>query len=647
MNQQQQQHSKKQTNEQEQKQKQKQELEQDEPTMSIAWGGLSLVFLTPALGGFLYGYDIGATSFVLAILNRGDGSHHHHHHHQSHHPPDYYNDPQERHPFDYWWKDFHRHQWQQGLTVAAVSLGALIGSHIVLTYLSTVMVCSRRTELRVAAALYLAGAACNMLSGTGVLSRRMDSSVTAVEALSSSSASSSILSSSISAGWLVLLTGRLLTGVGVGFCMHGAPTYMVEMAPSQVRGAVVAAKESVIVLGIVVGYFAGDVIASSSSPNHHSSNHWVHLYAISFAMAIPMLVLTFFIPRSKRWLLMHGMRKEAEESMRFVYHGNIRPEFDKMVASIEKSNRFHKQPLLHSESTAQRHSSSQHSHTTITELGRLFAPSSRPALTAAMGLIVLQQCSGQPSIISYATILFDAAGWNGHATVATAMLMLAVSSAVVVLVDRVGRKRLLLTCCAVLSTALITLSAVFCWSSNWNKNENDEQNGGGTPHDHERFGAFQKNVILIAMFAYIGGYQIGFGPITWLVVSEVFPLDVRGPATALGVELNYLLQFLVQFLVPVMQDSWGWGPTFGLFACACLSAGVFVHRYVPETAGLTLEEIEEQLMTTTATATGASGGQHDRSDHTATIVSLSSEQSPLMEIEQGAETYQSTSWMEL
>jgi sugar porter (SP) family MFS transporter len=560
---------------------------EQEPT--IAWAGLCLVFLTPALGGFLYGYDIGATSFVLSILSKGCSSssrigklisshqHLHHHHYVQHNVHDV--------DFDNWWKDFDQHQWQQGLTVAAVSAGALIGSHIVLCYLSAV--CSRRTELRIAAALYLMGAACNVLSGT-VLAHTASAT-------------------SVSAGWLALLTGRLLTGVGVGFSMHGAPTYMVEMAPSTVRGAVVSAKEAVIVLGIVVGYFAGDIMSSSTSS---SLNHWVHLYAISFCMAIPMFVLTFFIPRSKRWLLMHGMRKEAEESMRFVYNGNIRPDFDKMVASIE-ANRFHKQPSLHSTAG-----------TSQTELGRLFSPCSRPALTAAMGLIALQQFSGQPSIISYATLLFDAAGWNGHVTVVMAILMLAVSSTTVALVDRVGRKRLLLTCCAVLLISLITLSCSF-WG--W-KN--------GAAHT---FGAFEKNIILIAMFAYIGGYQIGFGPITWLVVSEVFPLEVRGAATALGVELNYLLQFLVQFLVPMIQDRFGWGPTFGLFAGSMLFAGFFVHHYVPETAGLTLEQIEDQLTTTDG---------RDSSDNTVAEVSLSSEQSPLLVIER-SEKYEITSRMEL
>jgi MFS family permease len=309
----------------------------------------------------------------------------------------------------YWWKDFGQHHWQQGVTVGAVSAGALLGSHTVLMYLSAA-VCSRRTALRMAAVLYLVGTACNILSGT---------------VLAESSSSSS---SSMTAGWLTLVMGRLIFGMGVGFCMRCAPPYMAEMVPSKtVLGAVVSAKEAVIVLGIVAGYFAGYILFSSSfsirryhdhdnlhhDHQHHdhlhhrdkiqhhdndhgrnNNHHWTHLYAVSFCLAIPMLVLTFFIPRSKRWLLMHGMRQEAQESMRFVYNGNIQPEFDKMVGSIEANNRLliQKQKLLHSTAGS---SGAVITATATAALGRLFSSHSRPALTAAMGLLALQQFSGQ------------------------------------------------------------------------------------------------------------------------------------------------------------------------------------------------------------------------------------------------------------
>jgi sugar porter (SP) family MFS transporter len=494
----------------------------------IDWTGVGLVFLTPALGGLLYGYDIGAMSFVLDMLTPSDSVSGVHSHHGTVTTRPHF-----------WWDDFASRRVAQGLTMGAVSAGALLGSHIVLFYLASHV--GRRTELRVAALLYMIGSLLCYTSGT-------------------------MLAQQDYWGWYSLVLGRLVIGTGVGFVMHGAPTYMAEMAPSSIRGAVVSAKETVIVLGIVLGYLVGDMVGSR---NNNGSGDWTLVYWVSLAIGTPMLVLTFVIPRSKRWLLLHGHKEEARVSMQFVYKGNINTEFEELAASIQ-ANRMYKQ------------------HSTAVDQGglcgllesRLFSKPIRPALQAAMGLIILQQLSGQPSLLSYATVLFHAAGWGGHASVITAMLMLCVSITTVLLVDRLGRKRLLLTSITVLGMAAFTLSHVF-W--NW-KN--------GAVHELQ---SLEKTVVLIAMFVYIGAYQIGFGPITWCFVSEVFPMDVRGPATALAVELNYAGNFVVQFFVPLVQNKIGWGPTFLVFGCSMLTGFYFVWKKIPETAGLSLEEIEARL----------------------------------------------------
>lgn len=460
--------------------------------------------LTCLLLGFLYGYDIGATSFVLHTLSSGAAH------------------------GDVWWNDLG--PLAQGLLVGAVSAGALAGSHIVLFHLASVI--GRRMELRIASALYVAGTLLNIASGT--------------------------IWAECESGWWALVVGRLIFGAGVGFVMHGAPTYMAEMAPTSIRGAIVSAKETVIVGGIVIGYAIGDALSSS---------HWTVLYGLSCLAALPMCLLTFIVPRSKRWLLMRGQREEAKRSMQFVYRGNVDAEFHRLATTIA-SNQFHKQPSTPAAAEGD-------SCRALLE-SRLFAPEIRPALTTALGVILFQQLSGQPSIISYATILFAAAGWSGHATVVTSVLMLIVSSVTVAMVDRVGRKRLLLACSTVMGTTLGLLALLF-W--NW----------------HGEFGSFEKTLVLLAMFVYIGGYQLGFGPITWLLVSEVFPGDVRGPATALGVECNYLLNFLVQFLLPLLQAQWGWGPVFGVFSMAMVVGFWFIQQYVPETTGLSLEAIEAVL----------------------------------------------------
>lgn len=177
--------------------------------LDIDYYGLALVFLAPALGGFLYGYDIGATTFVLAMIRSSRDA-------------------------ETWWHHFGT--GQQGLLVSSVALGALIGSHIVLVYLAKSI--GRRKEIRVAASLYVIGAMMTVMSGT-------------------------MLATTVQPwlGMATLIAGRILYGAGVGFTMHGAPTYMAEMSPSTVRGTMVSAKATVSVFGIVIGMMMGDLMS--------------------------------------------------------------------------------------------------------------------------------------------------------------------------------------------------------------------------------------------------------------------------------------------------------------------------------------------------------------------------------------------------
>ena len=160
--------------------------------------------------------------------------------------------------------------------------------------------------------------------------------------------------------------------------------------------------------------------------------------------------------------------------------------------------------------------------------------------------------------------------------------MMITSAITVLLVERVGRKILLCTGCVVMTIALSALSASFWgWDDHIDTYVDDSASA-------------QKFVILCAMFFYIAGYQIGFGPITWCIVSETFPLEIRGKAIALGVEMNYALNFGVQFIFPTLQQKLGWGRTFGFFGVVLTIAFFYTISYVPETTGLTLEEIQVQ-----------------------------------------------------
>jgi MFS family permease len=150
------------------------------------------------------------------------------------------------------------------------------------------------------------------------------------------------------------------------------------------------------------------------------------------------------------------------------------------------------------------------------------------------------------------------------------------------LVDRLGRKILLGLGCLIMTFALIALAYGF-WG--WDDDV----------HSDYVLSAFKKQVILWAMFVYIAGYQVGFGPITWCVLSEIYPSQIRGQAMAFSVEVNFFCKFLCQLCFPIIQDFLGWGTTFAMFACIVVCSLFFIGTMVPETKGMSLEEIQVQM----------------------------------------------------
>lgn len=214
-------------------------------------------------------------------------------------------------------------------------------------------------------------------------------------------------------------------------------------------------------------------------------------------------------------------------------------------------------------------------------------PSFRPALQAGLGLVFLQQITGQPSVLSYATpILARVPGLSSSSSVLLALFKVLATSVSVVLVEKNGRKILLTIGCSLMLVALLVLT--FAFQDDNDDNENDNETETGTIDTRSLF-------VIGGMFTYIAGYQIGFGPISWLMISEVFPQSIRGTAVALAVQTNFALNAVVQFLVPILQSELGLSSTFLLFGCLTAYSLYFIQQNVPETKGLTLEEIEEKL----------------------------------------------------
>jgi sugar porter (SP) family MFS transporter len=395
---------------------------------------VALLFSVPALGGALFGYDIGATSFSITQIQN------------------------EVYSGVLWWHTVKSSPVWTGTIVSAVSAGALFGSFLMFLFADAI---GRRTELRLGAVLYLTGAA---LEGWTARSEDWSAGL----------------------GLMVLMSGRLIYGVGVGVTMHGAPTYLSEQSPANIRGLLVSAKEASVVFGIAMGYYFGFIFSNTVGG-------WGITYGMAIIPAGLIIALSFAIPESCRWLLLRGRDQEALESLTFVFLG------DHAEREFEL--------LKNSQEDADAGADADAGHTSLEEEGEvennrgIWDPLRRAPLVAGVGLVILQQITGQPSVLSYANQIFHDAGLSDYSSIWVAAFKLLVTLLAAVTVEKFGRKKLLYTGCSLMLVALIVLSLSF----------------GNTSQGSQ-------TIILMAMFVYIGGYQVGFGPISWLIISEVFPL---------------------------------------------------------------------------------------------------------------------------
>lgn len=492
------------------------------------------IFLFPALGGFLYGYDIGGTSALVSLLQSSIYS------------------------GVSWHNAVADSSVLQGSITSSSILGAIFGSLLCFKFERAL---GRRGELLLAAVLYLVGAIVQAISGTS--------------------------------GWpgglaiATLLIGRVVYGVGAGFAMHGAPAYIGEMSPPSIRGMLVGLKEALIVLGILVGYTVGYL-------NEETVGGWRSIPLFAIGPAVVLFIGMFLMPSSSRWLVLKGRIEEARKSILFVFPLDA----DMILTDIQQAvSRF------------------GDAHVTLSALWR---PTSKHAMIAGVGLVILQQITGQPSVLYYADTIFTDAGLSSLASVLTGTFKLLLTLVTVSVVDRHGRKVLLFLGITLMLGALLVLAVAFAFP--YVSQDDCEQNFDETSCvDYSSQCQFasgcvcssssavceccsidpginvQEGFILAAMFVYIGGYQVGFGPLGWLIISEIFPLELRGKAISVAVVANFSSNLLVTFLFPVEIDFIGASATFFIFAVITVYALYFVSTRLPETKGLSLEEIERMF----------------------------------------------------
>jgi sugar porter (SP) family MFS transporter len=339
--------------------------------------------------------------------------------------------------------------------------------------------------------------------------------------------------------WLIGF--RFLAGVGIGIASIVGPLYISETAPPKIRGSVVSFNQLAITSGILIAYLVGYALSFSGG--------WRWMLGLGAVPALALGIGMLFMPESPRWLVAHGEEEEARDVL------------ERIDDSIDHNE------VIESIRDAIRQESGGSS-----ELLKAWL---RPALIVGISLAVFQQITGVNTVIYYAPTIFHATGFGGSAsilgTVGVGIVNVLLTVAAILLVDRVGRRPLLLVGLAgmVLSLGILglafllpALSGIVGW------------------------------IAIGSLAMYIAFFAVGLGPVFWLLISEIYPLEVRGAAMSVASLGNWASNLLVSLTFLSLVGAIGRPFTFWLYAVVGVASLVFVYLLVPETKGRSLADIQ-------------------------------------------------------
>ncbi len=340
----------------------------------------------------------------------------------------------------------------------------------------------------------------------------------------------------------ILLAGRFIVGIGIGFSSVVAPLYISEVAPASSRGALVSLYQFAITIGILAAYLIDYALAAGAQ--------WRWMLGLAVVPSLILIGGMLAMPESPRYLFKIALRVRARDVLQRIYAdaGASAREEQSILESLRvKSAGFEafKQPAI------------------------------GLALFIGISLAVLQQITGINTVIYYGPQIFQMAGIaSASASIFAQTLVGAVNCGMTLIaiffVDRVGRKPLLYAGLSGMFVALAVLAYSFA-----------------RPHLSGSLGT----IALASMMVYVGCFAFSFGPILWLLLSEIFPLPVRGLGMSLSTLANWVGNFLVSQFFLTMVERLGRPATFGIYALLCIVTLLFVRSMVPETKRELLEEI--------------------------------------------------------
>ncbi len=349
--------------------------------------------------------------------------------------------------------------------------------------------------------------------------------------------------------FLVLILARVLGGLAVGAAILVGPMYVTEIAPADRRGRLVAANQLMIVLGICASFLSNDLLLGLGA------GAWRAMLGVEAIPALVFFALLLTVPESPRWLLARGRRHPALAALRAVHGEAAAGELERIAPAAPA------EPLG--------------------SWRRLLAARLRFALIFAAGLAFFQQATGINAVLYYLpTILARAGGGLANAfrqSVLVGLINVGMTLVAMSLIDRVGRKPLLLAGGTGMAAALLTIAWAF-------------RVGGaaGAPVAHPA-------LVLAGIVTFVASFAVSFGPVTWVMVAEIFPDRERAVALSAVCFWNSLISAGVTLMFTWELVHWGAAGTFLGYGLLALAALAFIAVAGPETRGRTLEEIAQRL----------------------------------------------------
>jgi SP family xylose:H+ symportor-like MFS transporter len=342
---------------------------------------------------------------------------------------------------------------------------------------------------------------------------------------------------------------RILGGIGVGLASMLSPMYIAEIAPPKVRGSLVGWNQFAIIFGMLVIYFVNFGISKTGSGDAWlNSIGWRYMFLSGAIPAVLFLILLFLVPETPRYLMLKG----NESGARAVLAKLVTPEEGEQEISEIRA------------------SLSEHHSGNLLSFGVLL-------VFIGVMLSVFQQFVGINVVLYYATDIFKGMGMSTNAsllqTIIVGTVNLAFTVVAVLSVDRFGRKPLQIIGALVMAVSMIALGADF-WLG-----------GKGM-------------VALVSMLVYTAGFAVSWGPVTWVLLSEIFPNQIRGKAMAVAVAAQWIANYLVSWSFPILDENpylvehFKHGFAYWIYGVMSILAALFVWRFVPETKGRSLEQMQ-------------------------------------------------------